>query len=65
MDLRSFKLNFEVNAFIYDKQTIEKIKSDFIDDLKNSEELELNKFKNRKMIMKVKESISRLFSPIL
>lgn len=65
MDLRSFKLNFEVNAFIYDKQTIEKIKSDFIDDLKNSEELELSKFKNRKMIMKVKESISRLFSPIL
>lgn len=65
MDLRSFKLNFEVNAFIYDKSIIEEIKQDFMVDLKNSEELERDKFENRKTIMKVKESISRLFSPIL
>lgn len=65
MDLRSFKLNFEVNAFIYDKNIIKEIKKDFIEDLENSEELERIKFENRDTIMKVKESISRLFSPIL
>ena len=34
MDLRSFKLNFEVNAFIYDKNVIKEIKEDFMNDLK-------------------------------
>ena len=65
MDLRSFKLNFEVNAFIYDKGVIKEIKEDFMNDLKFSEELEINKFNNRKLRIKIKESLSRLFSPIL
>lgn len=65
MDLRSFKLNFEVNAFIYDGKIIEEIKKDFMLDLANSEELERSKFENRNIIMKVKESVSRLFSPLL
>lgn len=65
MDLRSFKLNFEVNAFIYDEKVISEIKEDFMNDLKSSEELERNKFENRKIRMKIKESVSRLFSPIL
>lgn len=65
MDLRSFKLNFEVNAFIYDRKIIEEIKKDFMMDLDDSEELERMKFESRNTFMKVKESISRLFSPLL
>ena len=65
MDLRSFKLNFEVNAFIYDGKIIEEIKKDFMLDLANSEELERSKFENRSIVMKAKESVSRLFSPLL
>lgn len=65
MDLRSFKLNFEVNAFIYDENIIDEIKKDFMYDLENSEELERDKFENRNTVMKIKESISRLFSPLL
>lgn len=65
MDFRSFKLNFEVNAFIYDNNIINEIKKDFMDDLENSEELERNKFESRNTVMKIKESISRLFSPLL
>lgn len=65
MDLRSFKLNFEVNAFIYDRKIIKEIKKDFMADLDNSEELERMKFESRNTFMKVKESISRLFSPLL
>lgn len=65
MDLRSFKLNFEVNAFIYDRKIIDEIKKDFMTDLGNSEELERMKFESRNTFMKVKESISRLFSPLL
>ena len=65
MDLRSFKLNFEVNAFIYDDKVIQKMKNEFMTDLKNSEKIEKDKFKNRNIKMKIKESVCRLFSPIL
>ena len=41
------------------------MKNEFMNDLLNSEKLEKNKFENRKIINKVKESVCRLFSPIL
>ncbi|WP_343102171.1 cardiolipin synthase, partial [Romboutsia sp. MSSM.1001216sp_RTP31141st1_G3_RTP31141_220114] len=65
MDLRSFMLNFEINAFIYDKEIVERMSKDFFEDLKNSEELTLDEFSKRKLGKKVRESIARLFSPIL
>ena len=65
MDLRSFNLNFEVNAFIYDENIIKEIKDNFFNDLDNSEELEIDKFRKRNKKQRFKESISRLFSPIL
>ena len=65
MDLRSFMLNFEINAFIYDKEVIDIMTKDFLEDMKNSEELKIEDFNNRSMVKKVKESIARLFSPIL
>ncbi len=65
MDLRSFKLNFEVNAFIYDKEFIDKMKKQFLLDLEDSEQLNETEFYKRGNLVKMKESISRLFSPIL
>ena len=65
MDLRSFMLNFEINAFIYDKYIINKISDDFFEDLKNSKEVDLEVFQNRPFIKKWAESVARLFSPIL
>ncbi len=64
-DIRSFKLNFEVNAFIYDSSTTKRLESIFKDDLLDCYELTLEKYKQRSKIIQVKESISRLFSPIL
>ena len=49
----------------YDKEVIDIMTKDFLEDMKNSEELKLEEFNNRSMIKKVKESIARLFSPIL
>lgn len=65
MDLRSFMLNFEINAFIYDKEIVDRMTRDFFNDLDDSEELKLEEFSKRKLSTKVRESISRLFSPIL
>lgn len=65
IDIRSFQLNFEVNAFIYSKKVNSEMKEYYLDDLKNSIEITLEEYKNRSIIDRMKESLARLFSPIL
>ena len=65
LDIRSFKLNFEVNAFIYDENINLKLTERFIDDLSNCKEITEEIYYNRSNYVKIKESISRLLSPIL
>lgn len=65
MDVRSFKLNFEINAFIYDRQKAEKHDLLFQNDLKVSREITKEEFEKRGWTMKLRESLSRLLSPIL
>lgn len=65
LDIRSFKLNFEVNAFLYDEVINLKLKDKFLSDLQYCKEITLQEYNNRSRIVKVKESFSRLLSPIL
>lgn len=65
IDMRSFKLNFEVNAFIYDKIESHKLAELFEKDMLDSTELTYEMYLNRSNLIKVKESLSRLISPIL
>ncbi|SES87051.1 cardiolipin synthase [Anaerobranca gottschalkii] len=65
MDVRSFKLNFEINAFIYDKKTASELRDIYLADLEICEEITLEKYNQRSVGMKIKESIARLVSPIL
>lgn len=65
LDIRSFKLNFEVNAFIYDEAINLKLTDRFKDDLKDCKEITLEEYNKRSRIVRIKESISRLLSPVL
>ncbi|AYX83053.1 phospholipase D [Staphylococcus haemolyticus] len=65
MDYRSFALNFEVNAFIYDEEIAKEIRVAYEDDIKKSKLLTLEKYNNRSLSIKVKEDIAKLVSPIL
>ncbi|WP_303966985.1 cardiolipin synthase [Sporosarcina ureae] len=65
IDVRSFRLNFEVNAFIYDREKSHELAEIFEEDIQNSTELTLHAYLERERLIKVKESISRLLSPIL
>lgn len=65
IDLRSFMLNFEVNAFIYDYNTIDILKEQFYDDQDDSEEILLENFRTRNIFVRLLESVARLFSPLL
>ena len=65
MDTRSFELNFEVNAIIYSEEIAKQQKNQFEADILKSTELTLTDYKNRSTIVKIKESLSRLFSGVL
>lgn len=65
IDVRSFKLNFEINAFIYDREKSHELAELFEQDMRLSSELTLEMYIARSRMIKIKESISRLVSPIL
>lgn len=65
LDIRSFKLNFEVNALIYDDRIAKEYEKEVFKDIKNSTEINLEIYNNRSISLKIKESLVRLLSPIL
>lgn len=65
IDVRSFRLNFEVNAFIYDKKITEELVQAFNDDIRRSTQMTKKLYEKRSIGIRIKESISRLLSPVL
>lgn len=65
MDIRSFKLNFEVNSFIFDDRVALEMEEQFFKDIKDSRLITLEEYNNRSVGLRIKESIVRLISPIL
>ena len=65
MDIRSFDLNFEVNAFMYDAGITKILEDDFLKDLHSSVEITKEWYRRRKWWFKVREAIARLISPML
>ena len=65
MDVRSFRLNFEINAFIYDREKSHELAELFEQDMQLSTELTYEMYLKRSRMIQIKESISRLLSPIL
>lgn len=65
MDIRSFNLNFEVNAIIYDEGITRKVDQYFMEDILSSTMLTTELYNKRTTIIKFKESVYRLLSPIL
>jgi len=65
MDIRSFKLNFECNAFIYDRNVTMRLEEQFIRDIEDSTRIEYEWYMKRGNLTKIRESLSRLLSPLL
>ncbi len=65
MDIRSFSINYEVNAVIYDKETAEQLEHDFLDDLQYCTEFDPEEYKKRHPLIRFRDSLARLASPIL
>ena len=65
MDIRSFKLNFEVNAVIYSVRVARKMEEIFREDLKSCTQVTEYLYGKRSYLVRVREQFSRLFSPVL
>jgi cardiolipin synthase A/B len=65
MDMRSFHLNFEVNAFLYKTSSTQSLVEEYLYDLGDSVELSHGEFQKRHMGYRILESTSRLMSPLL
>ncbi|HBH08533.1 MAG TPA: hypothetical protein DDX40_03935 [Rikenellaceae bacterium] len=65
LDFRSFAINYEVNAYIYDEQTARMNKGIFMYDLRQCHELTLEEWNARPWYSRILESFMRLFAPLL
>ena len=65
VDFRSFENNFEANAFIYDKETVAKVRQIFANDMKDCVLLSPESFRSRSFFERLWESLLRLLSPLL
>lgn len=65
MDMRSFDENFEVNLIIYDRNVAKNLAASFVEDMRDSVEESIHKWKFRPKRQKIRESVARLFAPLL
>ena len=65
MDIRSFSLNFEVNAMIYDEKVAREMERIFQEDLKLCTRITKDMYQGRSLWIRFKEQICRLLSPVL
>jgi cardiolipin synthase len=65
MDIRSFSINYEVNAIIYDKAVAQQLAQDFFNDMAHCTEFCLEDYEKSNVLLKLRDSIARLFSPLL
>ncbi len=65
MDIRSFALNFEVNAVVYNHEKACEMEKIFREDLKNCTLITKDGYAGRKLSVRLKEQVCRLLSPLL
>ncbi|MBS9334518.1 cardiolipin synthase [Fructobacillus sp. M1-13] len=64
-DFRSFKLNFEINAFLYDEEVASTLASTYKKDMEQSSQQSIESFAKQSRWLRFKQVASRLLAPIL
>jgi len=65
MDIRSFDQNFEINALMYDQRFTIALRNIFMNDIKDLKYIRINDWEARPRWVVFRESVARLFSPLL
>jgi cardiolipin synthase len=64
VDMRSFDLNFEIAALVYNKTFADKLYNVFMTDISKCRQIDLESWSKRKRIIKYKESLARIMGPL-
>jgi cardiolipin synthase len=65
IDIRSFSINYELNAVVYDCRLAKELESDFEQDLRYCAEFDVAAYARRPMAVRLRDSAARLLSPLL
>lgn len=65
MDIRSFQLNYEINALIYDENISRAIEEIFYRDMESSKEFTMEDYNRIHTVKHLRNSLARLFAPLL
>jgi cardiolipin synthase len=65
IDIRSFSINYELNAVVYSAPLAERLERDFQRDLEHCTEFDAAEYKRRNVAARFRDSVTRLISPLL
>ena len=65
IDIRSFSINYELNAVFYDKQIAGQLEGDFELDLAYCSEFDPEEYQKRGTALRFRDSVARVLSPLL
>jgi cardiolipin synthase len=65
MDIRSFSINYELNAVIYDRETAQELEATFDRDLAACALFDRDDYRRRPWPLRFRDSVTRLGSPLL
>lgn len=65
MDIRSFRLNYEINVLVYGRDEVRKMCEIYEKDIECCKVLEKEAYVSRKLKIRIKEQLFRLLSPLL
>jgi cardiolipin synthase A/B len=65
IDIRSFSINYEINAVLYSKRLAKELEQDFKRDLVHCTEFDPTEYQKRNAAVRFRDSVARVFSPLL
>jgi cardiolipin synthase len=65
MDVRSYSINYEVNSVFYDEEKAKELEADFMRDLEECTEFDLEEYNSRSKWSRFVDSVYRLGSPLM
>lgn len=65
IDIRSFSINYELNVVLYDANLVKELEQAFQRDLANCREFDAEAYAASSRIKRFRDSVARLFSPLL
>ena len=65
LDIRSFSINYELNAVLYDAELARELERDFARDLEDCTEFDAVAYDRRNPLVRFRDSCARLLSPLL